>query len=651
LQVFSPPIPSQKPQPPPVITNYYPPCQDDNNTNTNTNPNNKMQYPLMYNPYLIAGYGYPGMPISGTAAPGFATPYVKQYNVVVNGPNDPHDKFSLIYEDTLPTKKNVNTSSTIGERIAMSEFIYSAYIRKYNGEDIDLNGFGENSLYRFLKFLDINPYDCKKHLTGPYKNLPSNVLFYSACYPIKYDNATNSIQCAPNSIGVLVRIYKMSEDEYIGKNNIEHNLWREVGFYEYIRENVIKKKVSPNFPLLYCYYISQNCNINFQKLELVKGNINKVNMNLPVFNKDCTTATVYKKVPQRALVALTEAPTYSLCGWATKTYTQVYLSNVRQNINPGYHRAEVWMSVLFQLIDALSVMQKYKIAFTNFTMEDNVYIKDLNENENITLYWKYKISGYDYYVPNYGYLVMIDSNYKDKCYDPNYNSVLNNLNNPNVNSNLNANHLPSQIPIFDNTINNINAMANPDNANTNPKIIAEIFHNHDAEQKAFCQFKECFNPNTWSLSFTNVGGTKPPETIMNLINRIYDEINKPNSSRIIEDYIHKFFGSMLNNRIGTILTKQEYDNVRQEEAKVFDKGQIVVEEFQPNTYKFVLFEKEENNNAYIITREDPLKDDFINKIVPISSLVNYSKWDTIVQNYKPSERILSDNDLIEVYVQ
>ena len=29
------------------------------------------------------------------------------------------------------------------------------------------------------------------------------------------------------------------------------------------------------------------------------------------------------------------------------------------------------------------------------------------------LYWKYKINGSNYYVPNFGYLLMVDSLYKD----------------------------------------------------------------------------------------------------------------------------------------------------------------------------------------------------------------------------------------------
>jgi hypothetical protein len=43
----------------------------------------------------------------------------------------------------------------------------------------------------------------------------------------------------------------------------------------------------------------------------------------------------------------------------------------------------------------------------------DIYIKDISQHENIVTYWKYKIKNFEFYVPNYGYLVLFDSNFKD----------------------------------------------------------------------------------------------------------------------------------------------------------------------------------------------------------------------------------------------
>merc|ERR1719284_1816906 len=58
-------------------------------------------------------------------------------------------------------------------------------------------------------------------------------------------------------------------------------------------------------------------------------------------------------------------------------------------------------------------MQINNIYIDNFSLEKNVFIKDLSLRGQATDYWKYRIDGVDYYIPNLGYLVMIDSNFRD----------------------------------------------------------------------------------------------------------------------------------------------------------------------------------------------------------------------------------------------
>ena len=98
-------------------------------------------------------------------------------------------------------------------------------------------------------------------------------------------------------------------------------------------------------------------------------------------------------------------------GWASRLYQKD--NNIGRMINSGFHTDKIWQSVMFQLMVALYCLQVNKIYYSSFSLDDNVYIKDLASTSNVTSYWKYKINGIDYYIPNYGYLVIFDSKYCD----------------------------------------------------------------------------------------------------------------------------------------------------------------------------------------------------------------------------------------------
>lgn len=607
------------------------------------NINQTGQYPPMMNPY----WPY-------TLSPPMIQPIIKNFNINTIGPMADHSKISAIYEDVLPTNQSVSTSNTLGERINIYNFVRSVFIKHSDGEDIDLNGNGQNSLLSYLKFLDLNPYNTNQFSKNPYKGLPDDMLIYRSCYPIRYDEKTGGTQCAPNSIGMNVRIYKMTFGEYYLKkqqtnNYNDFNLWRELAFYEYVREQILKRKISPNFPMLYAYYICENCNIDFNKLALIKGKVKlPENQMITKVKLDCVQIPIpisinlnqikYVQAVQpriklnsgnigidleanmnaysgRAIVALTEAPTYNLYSWASRTYQST--GTIKRMINTGYHQSPIWYSVLFQLMTAMYVLQLNSIAFKDFTIEDNVYIKDLSPHDNITTYWKYKIDGLDYYVPNYGYLVMIDTNYKD--------------------------------------VENTNYTLIKQNAQPNYKIYTNFFGNIKYDEEViknmnFVNFKNIFNINSFTKSFTNYGGSKPPEDIVDLLNKINNDATSGTKNPNIGYYIQTYMTRLLNNRIGTYLNQIEFPNVRKDDAKPFYKGQIVVQEVQHETYKFVTYMEQTGNQVKILTKEDARKEDIIEKNVPRDTLYNYSRYDNIVQIYKPLEANLNEEDLLETYI-
>lgn len=559
--------------------------------------------------------------------PQVVSPVVKQFSIN-NGPFVNYSTLSVVKEDVLPAEFS-NTANTLGERLNIYNFVRSVFIKHHDGEDIDLDGKGKNSLLSYLKFMELNPYSNNTN-NNPYKGLPDNMVIYRSCYPIRYDGSSNMVQCAPNSIGMNIRIYGLTNSEYnIKKQSLsqfyDYNVWREIAYYEYIREQIIKRKICPNFITMYGYYISEKCNVDFDKIKFLRDKETnlmpdpiKSNLN---FDKSTNYTKTYLNTKSltdysgKGIVTLTEGPTYSMFGWSSKTYLGD--GNVHKMVNTGYHTSDVWLSILFQLIAALYTLQIHGIAFSDFSILDNVYIKDISEHENVTMHWKYKINEFDYYVPNYGYLLLIDSNYKD-------------------------------IKQQEYTINNPNKEKT---FKIHSNIFKEgVYNDETITNLTFNAFKNAFDPNTFDKTFTNFGGTKPPSDIFDLIKKIHSEAITQNANKDIGHYIYSYMGNLLNNRVGTYLTELELNNIRKLDAKIFKKGQLVVHEVQYKTYKFAVFVSQTNNIATVLTKEDPTKKDIIEIKVPMNILFNYSRYDNIVQNYRPNVMNLNEDELLETYV-
>lgn len=647
-------------------------------------------------------------------------PVINQYTINTTGPLDDHSKLSMIYEDVLPQKHFSNTFNTLGERIDMNNFIRGVLVQHQDGENISLHGSGENSILSHLKFIQLNPYQSSIFSNNPYKDLPEGMLIYTSCYPIRYDKGNSTSQCAKNSVGVNIRIYELSNAEYeINKQNKinyhNYNLWREIAFYEYIREEILKKKVCPNFALMYSYFIAENSGIDFRKVnelaenktkkylpesnfvapqgtrfinavingdketvsKLIENNVDvnesddsgKTALDWAIFYKQSEIITLLKDagatntnqsgghlpielsrhLTQQAigshlsthhgnrrgvinknnanvvelnmdantphtLVSLTESPNYNLYSWASKMY--VDYGNIKKMVHTGYHDKNVWFSILFQLMVSLYVMQKHNMAFRYFTIEDNVYIKDTKVKGTSNTYWKYVINGIEYYIPNHGYLVMIDSNYKD-------------------------------LQTGGKTLNK----SKKERYKIRSRRIygEQEWPESDINKLCFRQFKNTFNPNNFSTKFKDNNGILPPQPVKELLNNIYND----NSSDDIGYFIDKYMKMFVNNRIGSYLTDSEIDNIRRDVGKPFKKGDIVVHEIQNDTFKFVLYLSDvsgNNNQANVITKTDVKNIDLTQTIVPKGLLTHYSDYITIKQSFKPNQSNPSENNLLETYI-
>lgn len=595
-------------------------------------------------------------------------PVIKNYTINVSGPMDDHAKLNAIYEDILPSKIYSNSSNSVGERLNIYTFIRSVFIKQSDGEDINLSS-GGNSLVSYLKFLDLNPYNTNNFSANPYKSLPDDMLIYRSCYPIRYDKFSNSTQCATNSIGMNIRIYSLTNEEYqVRRNQIkerhmqEFDKWREIGFYEFIREKVLKTKMCPNFVMLLGYYVSENCNIDFNKLSFIRKGVMK-SKETPVIQAVCKQGEKCEPIDQqtlkknatsnldripsigapyngvqsqqyqnvvgnyqdvalvtnptadsgKAIVALTESPTYNIYGWATRTY-QVE-GNYRRMINTGFHLPEEWMSIIFQIAVVMYIFELYNIVFPTISIEDNFYIKDLTTQPNVTTYWKYVIDGVEYYIPNYGYLLLFDSNFKDI----------------NIESTIGTVDHNKMFKIYS-TI--YTQGVQPDYSNLS--------------QLTVDSFRRVMNRNNFSRAFTNNGGSQPPEEVLKFL----DSVQNDKMSRTVGEYIKNCFSRFLNNRVGTLLRENEIKNVRRDDKPDFKTGQMIVQEVSHEAYVFVTYlEDDASGQCRVVTRNDPLKmnSDIIQKSVPKGTLRPYTLYEPITQNQEPNKTIFSEENLLEVY--
>ena len=503
----------------------------------------------------------------------YQQPLQKIYNISLSNPLGNYQIINEIYEDQLPRRLSGTgnyTAISLFERSQLIDFIRNIMIEVKDGEDMTITG-GKNSFLSYIKLLDINPYT-NGH---PYENLSQNFLLYRAAYPIRLDMKSKNVKISKNSMGLNVRLYMMTMGDincrkinYIDADNFD--LWRELKYYDWIKSNVCKQKVSPNFITPILYKIDTESKINWDKLEELKNknkpqdvvkkliinqkHVNDVHdeqslFNVPTYNNK---ADITKNI-NKVLVLLTESPTTSIIQWSSPLYS--LHGSVRKMISTGYHSPDVWNSILFQLIYALTVLYEKGICFENFNLANNVYIKDIDYDANAIGSWIYKLDDIEYYIPNYGYILMIDSKYAD--------------------INIDTSLLPvdSKHQVF-----KIHGSLYKNNSN---------FSSSQIKDKIMDQFKHIIDPDNFNHLFRMNKGAIPDKTVLDLLKLIHDD-NKKDSMKY---YLHTYFKKYLHNRIGTLLTKFEKENVNTITIPNFDtyKGKLLVYQKRYQEFVWVLY--------------------------------------------------------------
>ena len=644
----------------------------------------------------------------------FNVPIVKKYNISIQGADGELTSTGEVFEDILPPSQVThNRMTTLGERQVLYSYIRSILVKKGDGEQI---GFMDSTkgrpeiinLLSYMKMLEINPYHFSRLTNNPYRTMPDNFVMFRSCYPVRLYKSANFLMCAKDSVGANVRIYGMNLYDELA-NRLNHSaikkkfsdVWREIMWYQYIREEILKKKLCPHFPFLYSYYITSNSGLDFGKLKALKqsyvdknfefensNQILKNNMFSDTINsmiksdkthglvltrdkmKDYLATNTSKSAIDRienqhrfeysddkkvvifdlsnskveidiraksskCVVALTEAPNQNIINWSTRAYV-IDEGPIRKQLNTGIHNELTWRSVIFQILVAFYVMDLKRIAIKEMSWSRNIFIKDLDSDNSIG-YWKYKIGGFDYYVPNTGSLVLIDSCFDDLKDGTGFDAVTSGAN---IKFKLNADFFGDSEPTI--------------------KYAGMDLHvtENDIDNVMIDNFKRLFSTNVFSAEFSNYGGIKPPQNIINLITEIgdanYKDHKKSGQPDDLIDVILSNFKEFLHNKIGKVISETEKPQLYPLGAQVrqYKRGELVGINFNTESYFWGIYVRQSGNGEHdILTIKTNTSNDVRDLTIEQVTEGSIAQVLGIIdQSFKPDHKIASEEELLETYI-
>lgn len=578
--------------------------------------------------------------------PNYYFPLQQTYHISMPGPSGDHTRVARMFDEILPGKDNQMTMITLGERLSLSRYLRNILIKNYEGELIGTDNSNVNHhILAYIRFLEINSHGYSELSDNPYKTLPYRMILYNSCYPLSISNG--QAISAKNATSLNVRIYALNIAEnksYNLRDEVfrEYPVWRELCYYEYIRENILKRKKCPNFILMHSFFLTQNNTINFHKMKYKElsqtdrlsrehQTFLEVRKNENLAKELVNNETLQPYLPHRfifklpdevepqlqvysgnCLVVITEGPTHNIYQWTSRIYNKK--GAIREMTQHGFHYEKEWENITIQIMLAMACLQEHGIYIRDMTLKDNVYIKDLKTDGGNAGYWKYKINGVNYYVPNMGMLVLIDTNFKQ------------------VEDNTT---LPKTKRSYGMYFDAIYGVKTYDKQKLGEKICSNL--------------KNMLNPNNFTNEHTKNYVNGLPEDTKILWDKICSDPSKD-----IKELIMKYMSKYLHNRIGTFLKRSEIEFIRPIPSRDFKNGDLIVYDKGGNKdYRWALYlgiEKNNNNNSIILCKQFPDSSEYKEEIVNNGNLYEYSSVEVIEQNVNnPRDLKISEDNLLETY--
>lgn len=591
-------------------------------------------------------------------------PLQQIYQINLGNPTVHSNTLNKIYEDSLPGDPYNFTMKSIYERNYLINFLRNSIGVVNDGDEMTIQA-GKKSLMEFIKIMDFNPYTIGKN---KYSKLPMNFLLYNAAYPIRYNLDTRTIDIAKYAIGMNIRMYMMSVGALnfkkggygiVGLNDDNFDVWRDIKYYQTIKTDIVDTKRCPNFITIFLYKLDTVSTINYANLytiiqkhtgmvpitrELtlrsqINNALNPFYLNKLAPGKKAPTGTAIQldSCSGDSMIVITEAPTCNLIEWASPVYKHAGVVNTMTST--GFHSPDIWKSVLFQIAYAIAILEDKSIYFRNFSIENNIFIKDIFSDSNNIGHWEYKINDTVFYVPNFGYLVLLDSKYNE----------------------VDTTNLPVLTPVPTITMpatssGTSTAPATSASITSTPftqyfKIESTIYTKKGNDIKY--DYKNLIRNNCFIKIFENfnnfitINEMSPLDpTILTLIKKLH---SIPLTTSI-KDYLIECFPDFLHTRVGTMLTKAERDSINPsimcDPLKI--KGNMIVYQSRFDEYKWGIYLKPLNNKQYSIYEYDRATNRGSIKNVFYHSIVYYPDPENILQVGDRAYKLNKDS-LIESY--
>lgn len=601
------------------------------------------------------------------------------YNIKIGNLGDPqlHQQMYHIYEESLPHSSRGYSLNSLEERVTLYSYLRSVFVRNGDGEDVGFSGHARGrqhklNLLSLLKILVFHPYFADRNRKNPYRGIADRMILYECGFPLRLNedrNYTKVVEVAKNNVRLNLRIYELTRaEEGIGKFNAlegsSFDVWRELAVYEYLRSEVLRKKQCPNFVMLYCYYLTAELRLNFNKLRELKYSarrtldssadiaalrreIDERAGGAPATAPAASTATgtapraasskaasdatassaasgaasaaasgtagmgleelkrEFNLPSDRTLVLLTESPTKNIVQWATREYRDRV--HQRRVSSDGFYNDAVWKNVIFQIICAFYTLTKHGIAFTECSLRDNIYIKSLNGRDTSpTGYWVYNVAGVHYYLQNHGYQVLFDSNFREL------------------------------------------------DANEGGRSWFKVYSSHlfrDKVPPATIQrmnllgLANCLSPDNFSGDFVAGGGVRPSNEVLRLLESLHGDIVAARASSL--DYLLvTHFREFLHNRIGTLASEDEV-RFKKAEPELVD-GELVLVEMHNKHVWGLLLAQTPTECRILSNHTDFLQEHIVEMTVPREQVRGING--TVSQRFSGSQRRMTEDERIEMYV-
>ncbi len=576
--------------------------------------NNQMTYPSQFVPDLPNYFPYNRYPLLKPNE----IPLQKIYNISLGNPAVHTSALNTLYQDALPGDPYVYTMINLFERRQLLNHLRGVMMDKQDGEDMTLQ-VGKKSFLEYLKLVDFNPYKIGKN---PYANLPLDFLLYSAAYPVRFNMENGNIEIAKQSMGVNIRIYNMSQAALNFTNMVpdftkdDFDVWRDIKFYTWVKENLLDTKICPNFITYILYKLDRYSNINYDNLKaiisthrsnphitqaaLLKQQIDDFIKNHKTL-KSLVGPNGLSNTSGVSLIAITEAPTSNFIEWCSPSYDTAPASRIMKAT--GCHSPDVWRSVLFQILYTMAVLQEKQIYIRDFCAENNIFIKDIFSDPNNVGHYVYNINNVNFYVPNFGYLVLIDNRFTDLTVSDSYKIESTTIFNKNGNG------------IDTNSINTLIL-------NSCQKFFVDLAMNN----------------------FKQYGFADLDIEVQNMVSNIEAQFNIVNIR--IKNIILKCFPEYIHNRVGTPLTKPERDSLSLVTMPKLVEGSLIVYQERYDEYKWAIYNGDKGNKKKIILKDNNGKID--KREVFSYSLKEYPDANNLYQTSEKTFRLNKDS-LIETY--